>query len=68
MNFSYETFVNILEDLNQKFDVLIDGMNELNKKMDKLEKTLDCFEKSTRSNFKIVFRRLSKIERRFARR
>ncbi|MCK4744764.1 hypothetical protein KAS41_01760 [Candidatus Parcubacteria bacterium] len=66
----------ILEDINSKFDILIEGNKVLNEKVDRLETRMDRmenrmdrmenrmenFELETRSNFQTAFNLLSNID------
>jgi hypothetical protein len=56
----------ILEDINDKFSVMIEGLSTVNQKFDtfKVEITerIDSLEKTMRSNFKTVFDYLSRMD------
>ena len=64
----------IAEDINSKFDIVLEGLKALNEKMDRgfleLKTDLAEFKVETRYNFSLVFERLKprveKIERRLA--
>jgi len=56
----------ILEDINRKFDVLVEGHSALNQKIDGVEERLSSemndLRKSTENNFQSAFQYLSRID------
>lgn len=52
----------ILEDVNKKFDLIIEGQQVTQKQIDFLEKRFEDFQKETRDNFTAVFKYLSHLD------
>ena len=59
---SQNQFGVILEDINGKFDLLIEGQKSLEQRFFGLEDEVGEFKKDTEGNFKLVFQYLSRIE------
>lgn len=63
---TFNQFGVVLEDINSKFDFLVESHSALDKKIDRvhseLKEDLNDFKLETRSNFKMVFARLDSLD------
>jgi hypothetical protein len=55
----------LLEKMNDKIDIVAEGHSSLNRKIDGIKEAIAEFKYETRTNFKEVFERLSRIEDEF---
>ncbi len=61
-NMDERGFGAILEDITDKFSIMIEGLGTTNQKVDRIIQRFDTFEEAVKSNFQAVFEYLSRIE------